>query len=207
MNNRGQSASHILAQISGIAAGVVLVLVFAVVPLQASTITGSAGLPLEPITLNGTFHGVSTLMPTSTPGIFHGSFTGDGNDATFGAFVPTSTSTFDFSHPPNITVLTADISQVFANGTLHGTGSGQGTGNGQGMATFTLNFDITEGTGIFASDKGTLIVTGTIIQTSPTTETVTASYTGLLTPVPEPSTLVLLATGLFGFGLQRRRKI
>ncbi|HUK15791.1 MAG TPA: PEP-CTERM sorting domain-containing protein [Bryobacteraceae bacterium] len=165
------------------ATNLVVVLAAIVVPVQAGMI-------------NGTFDGNSTLTPTSTPGIFTQHFSGDGDDTLFGSFTASSTSTIDFSQPPNIVVTDSMLRETFGDGTLIGAGTGSGTGNGQGMATFTFEFLVTEGTGIFKGDKGNVTVTGTIVQTSPTTESVTASYTGSLTTVPEPSTLILLAAGL-----------
>ena len=93
--------------------------------------------------------------------------------------------------------------EAFGDSRLIGDGSGSGTGNGHGMATFTFDFLVTEGTGIFKGDKGNVTVTGAIVQTSPTTESVTASYTGSLTTVPEPSTLILFAAGFAALCLRR----
>ena len=172
------------------ATNLVVVLAAIVVPVQAGIISG-------------TFDGNSTLTPTDTPGIFTQHFSGDGDDTIFGSFTATSTSTIDFSHPPNIVVSDSTLMEAFGDSRLIGDGSGSGTGNGHGMATFTFDFLVTEGTGIFKGDKGNVTVTGTIVQTSPTTESVTASYTGSLTTVPEPSTLILLAAGFAALCLRR----
>jgi hypothetical protein len=172
----------------------VLVMVFGILaaPVRAGIITGS-------------FDGVSTLTPTDAPGIFIQHFTGDGDDTIFGAFAATSTSTINFSHPPNIVVTDVMLTQDFGDkGSLTGTGSGGATGNGQGVANFTFEFTVTGGTGIFAHDIGTVTVTGTITQDSPTMESIDAAYTGSLASVPEPSILILTAAGLIGCGLRRK---
>jgi hypothetical protein len=155
--------------------------------------------------ISGTFDGTSTLTPTGTPGIFTQNFSGDGKDAALGSFTASSVSTVDFSNPPNIVIKNGMISLVFSDGELDGkTSSGTGMGNGQGMATFTADFVITGGTGIFANDIGEAKVTGTITTTGPATEAISASYTGSLTTVPEPSTVLLLASGFAGFFWWRR---
>jgi len=168
------------------------------------TVLGCLIIPARAGVISGTFDGVSTLTPTGTPGIFTQNFSGDGDDTTYGSFTPSSVSTVDFSHPPNIVITNGMISLVFTEGTLDGTSSGTGMGNGEGMATFTADFVITGGTGIFANDIGDVTVTGSITTTSPTTEAVNASYTGSLRTVPEPSTVLLLASG-FASSLWWRR--
>jgi hypothetical protein len=187
--------SQASSRVFGIIASLVVALGVLVVPVQADLITG-------------TFEGDSTLTPTGTPGVFIQDFTGDGDDTTFGLFTPSSQSTIDFSVPPNILISNGTLLETFTNGTLEGTSSGSGTASGKGTATFTIDFVITGGTGNFAGDTGEATLTGTITQTSPTTESISGSYTGSLTSVPEPSTLVLLTTGLLvGFGLWRRRQV
>jgi len=175
---------------SGVITSLLLALLGLVMPLQASMVTGN-------------FDGNTTLTPTGTPGVYTQSFIGDGTDATYGAFDAQSTSTADFSHPPSITLTNGMLLETFTNGTLFGTGSGSGMGNGHGEATFTIDFLITGGTGIFAGDTGQVIVNGTIIQTGPTTEAINATYAGQI--IPEPSTLVLLAASLAGLALWRLR--
>lgn len=155
-------------------------------------------VPAQAGSLGGSFDGVATLTPTNTPGVFIQNFVGDGNDTTYGAFDATSQSTVDFRNPPNIVITNGTLTEVFAGGDLFGTGSGGGTGNGHGMATFTIDFIITGGTGIFEHQHGEAMITGTITQTSPLTEAIEATYTGTL--VPEPSSVSLLLLGAtFGY--------
>ena len=151
-------------------------------------------VPAQAGSLGGSFDGVATLTPTSTPGVFIQNFVGDGTDATFGAFDATSQSTVDFTNPPIITITNGTLSEVFAGGDLFGTGSGSGMANGHGIATFTIDFIITGGTGIFEHQTGDAIITGTITQTGPLTEAIEATYTGML-GTPEPSSVSLLLLG------------
>ncbi len=152
--------------------------------------------PVQGELISGTLSGDSTLTPTSTSGVFVQNFTGDGDDPTYGSFTPKSQSTIDFSNPPNITISGGMLSLTFAQGTWFGTTSGDGTASGLGTATFEVDFVITGGTGLFAGAKGEATIMGTIITTGPTTESITGSYVGSLTLVPEPSTLALFASAV-----------
>jgi len=159
----------------------------------------------------GTFDGSATLTPTGTPGVYIQNFSGDGDDNTYGSFTPSSTSTIDFSNPPNITVTDVMFSAVFSQGSLFGTGSGSGTGNGHGKATFTADIVFTGGTGLFFDAKGSMTLTGTLTQTGPTTIVISdGSYVGSFS-VPEPGTLGMLAPALvFGsivVARERRPKV
>jgi len=151
-------------------------------------------MPARAGSLKGTFDGDATITPTGTPGVYIQNFTGDGDDVTYGSFTPSSTSTIDFSSPPKIRITNGMLLENFANGSLFGTSSGSGMGNGMGVATFTIDFVITGGTGFFANvTGGEVTLNGTITQTSPTTEAISnGSYVGSFS-VPEPSSLTLLA--------------
>ena len=122
----------------------------------------------------------------------------------------------------------ADPTKPNANGTFPGTGTFTFTlTNGdrffgtltnaltppdaQGNATATISYIITGGTGVFAGATGTgtditkvSVVTGAYTST----DTFTISASGLTAPVPEPSTMLLFATGLAGLAakINRRRK-
>lgn len=161
--------------------------------LIALVTMGGHLIPAHGEVITGTLSGDSTLTPTGTPGVYVQSFTGDGDDTTFGAFTPTSQSTVDFSKPPAITITDGMFSETFAQGTLFGTSSGSGAASGHGTADVTIDFVFTGGTGLFAGDSGEATFTGTITQTSATTESITGSYTGTISTTG-PSTLVLLTS-------------
>jgi hypothetical protein len=162
-------------------------------------------VPLQAGTISGSFDGVSTITPTGTPGVFTQSFSGDGTDDTYGAFTASTTSVVDFSSPPKIIFSDGKFMQIFPDGSFFGTSSGMGTASGSGTASFTVEFVITGGSGIFAEDVGKATVTGTITSTGPTSESITASYVGTITTVPEPSTLFLLAAGITGLVVRKHR--
>jgi hypothetical protein len=161
--------------------------------LIALLVTASLAVPLQGGSISGTFEGDSTLTPTSPPGVFVQNFTGDGDDTIFGSFKVQSQSLIDFSKPPAITISNGMLFEIFSHGTLFGTTSGGGTASGNGTATFTIEFVVTGGTGLFAGATGDATLTGTITSTGATTESITGSYVGSLSVVPEPCTLALLA--------------
>ena len=118
--------------------------------LGVAAISGLAA-PARADLVSGTITGVSTLTPTATPGIYVVSFTGNGTDTTFGDFSVTSSSSGDFSNPPNIVITDGMFSESFTGGgSLFGTSSGSGTANGAGSAALTLNYVVKGGSGAFA---------------------------------------------------------
>jgi len=159
-------------------------------------VMGGLFVPVQGGSISGTISGDSTLTPKGTPGVFVQNFTGDGDDTTYGAFTPVSQSTIDFSKPPTILISDGMFTETFSKGTLFGTSSGNGTASGAGTATVMIDFVFTGGTGFFAGATGEATFTGTITTTSPTTESITGSYVGELSIVPEPSTLTLLVPAI-----------
>jgi len=152
--------------------------------------------PVQGGSISGMLSGDSTRTPNGTPGVYVQNFTGDGDDTTYGSFTPQSQSTIDFSIPPDITISDGSLSLTFSQGTWFGTTSGDGTASGHGTAKFEVDFVITGGTGLFAGSTGEATIKGTITSTGPTTESITGSYVGSLTLVPEPSSLALLASAV-----------
>ena len=150
-------------------------------------------LPLAAESISGTLSADSTLTPSGTPGVYIQNLTGNGTDSLLGSFTVASMSTADFSHPPAITITSGTFTETFAGGTLFGTSSGDGTASGHGTATTGIDLLFTGGTGKFGGVTGEATFTGTVTQTSPTTQSLDGNYVGTLTSFPEPSGLPIAA--------------
>jgi hypothetical protein len=108
-------------------------------------------------------------------------------------------------------VATGDISNGlfsfnFANGnTLFGTISGTTAPRVGDVATNFFTFSITGGTGLFNGATGTLSGPGTLTFITGGFN-LTNTFSGTITTVPEPTTLLLLGTGLAGVVAKVRKK-
>ncbi len=110
-----------------------------------------------------------------------------------------------------VNVATGDISNGlfsfnFANGnTLFGTISGTTAPRVGDVATNFFTFSITGGTGLFNGATGTLSGPGTLTFITGGFN-LTNTFSGTITTVPEPTTLLLLGTGLAGVVAKVRKK-
>jgi len=166
-----------------------------------------AATPVHASTISGTYSGNSVLTPTGPTSVFAQSFSGVGNDTTYGSFDLVDQSTLDLSNLPSTVVTDVNYTITFAGGTLFGSGSGSGTATGPNTATATLTLTIAGGTGLFVGDTGEVTATETDTFTGPTTLSVTdGSYSGTISPSPEPttSTMLVLGLGLVGVIVRRR---
>jgi len=161
-------------------------------------------------TISGTISAANVQVLTTPPNIYSGTSTGTGNDTTFGVFNFSSAWTTTLTNPTNFLVSNGTFLETYATGTVSGIFTGSGTvDTSTEVTTFTENFVLASGTGIFAGETGqaTLTGTGTFALNGSSTGTYTGSF-AQVSAVPEPSTLVLLSTslvGLMGLGLRKRR--
>lgn len=95
----------------------------------------------------------------------------------------------------------------FANGsTLFGTTSGTVILPPiNGIAPNSLIFSITGGTGLFAGATGSLLVNGQVTFLPGGFTNNTLNFNGTITTVPEPTTMLLLGTGLAGVAAKVRK--
>ncbi len=109
-------------------------------------------------------------------------------------------------------VATGDISNGlfsfdFANGnTFFGTISGTTAPAVNGVATNLFTFSITGGTGLFNGATGTLSGPGSVTFLPGNFTNGTNTLNGTITTVPEPTTMLLLGTGLAGVATKVRKR-
>jgi hypothetical protein len=75
-----------------------------------------------------------------------------------------------------------------------------------GVLAFSETFTLTGGTGLFAGASGSLLGTGTVTFNPNDTANSHTDFTGTINTVPEPTTILLLGTGLAGVGAAVRKK-
>jgi len=97
-------------------------------------------------------------------------------------------------------------SGLASGSTLVGTISGTTAPPVGGVATNLFTFSITGGTGLFAGATGTLSGPGTVTFLPGGFTNGTNTLSGTITTVPEPTTMLLLGTGLAGVATKMRKR-
>lgn len=159
------------------------------------------------ILISGTFSGTGS---GGSPPTFTETFTGSGNDVTFGPFTGTESGTVNIT-PPTFTLSNGTFDWTFAAGELTGTFSGKGD-----TITRTASVNLVITGGLLPGDTGQATGTATFDSTN---ETITGSYAGTISAprneqpgfgpvsaVPEPSTWAMMILGFAGLGFTAYRR-
>ncbi len=75
-----------------------------------------------------------------------------------------------------------------------------------GVLAFSETFTLTGGTGLFAGASGSLLGTGTVAFNPNGTANSHTDFTGTINTVPEPTTILILGTGLAGVAAKVRKR-
>ena len=123
----------------------------------------------------------ASLTPTSVPGVFTGTLTGEGRASHLGSVTLSLTETLDFAMSPGVIVVRGGrMVMVAANGDeLHWTYEGTGSlPDADGNTVITGSFVITGGTGRFTDATGGGTIQGSV---DTVTSVVSVTYRGTIT--------------------------
>jgi hypothetical protein len=170
---------------------------------------GSLAVPGRADVIAGSLSGSATVTAIS-PIVAFDTISGSGEDSLLGEYTLKEQSllTFITSTSPADFILSEGIFfEILRDGTvIHGTASGDGAISTNGSLTSDLHLEFTVGTGTPTTEK--VMFTGVVVSTGPNTATISGSYSGSLSPVPEPSEMVLFGTvvaAILGYRLWRPR--
>lgn len=176
-------------------------------------VLGSLAVPARADVIAGSLSGSATVTAIS-PIVDFDTITGSGEDSLLGEYTLKEQSllTFITSTSPADFILSEGIFfEILRGGTvihavIHGTASGDGAISTNGSLTSDLHLEFTIGTGTPTTEE--VMFTGVVVSTGPNTATISGSYSGSLSPVPEPSEMVLCGTvvaAILGYRLWRPR--
>ncbi|HEY7337985.1 MAG TPA: hypothetical protein VH639_24045 [Bryobacteraceae bacterium] len=168
---------------------------------------GNFVTPARADVISGSLSGLTTFTPISPIATFD-SISGTGEDSLLGAFTLEERSllTFiTFASPADFILSDGTFTEILASGTVHGTASGTGAISTNGTLTSDLHLAFTIGDAPLITEE--VMFTGTVVSTGPNTATISGSYLGSLSSVPEPSGVVLFGTvavAALGYRMMRR---